>query len=162
MNSVTLRTPKPEDGPALHELIKRCPPLDENSRYCNLLQVSHFNETGIVAEFDDRLIGFVTGYRLPDQPDVLFVWQVGVSPEGRGQGLAGRMLTALLQRHSDVDYLETTVTPDNDASRSMFEGFAQRQGARLETSVMFDSEEHFDNVHDSEVLFRIGPFREAA
>ena len=100
-----LRQPTLRDGPALHNLVERCPPLDHNSRYCNLLQVSHFRDTAIVAEQEGNLRGFVSGYRIPGREDVLFVWQVGVSPEGRGQGLAPRMLLELIDRVEGVRYL---------------------------------------------------------
>ena len=153
-----LRRPTPEDGAALHNLVERCPPLDTNSRYCNLLQVSHFRDTAIVAEQNDRLAGFVSGYRMPGREDVLFVWQVAVAPEGRGCGLAPKMLLALIDRLSDVRYLETTVTPDNGASAAVFEKVADRLGAPLEQSVLFETDRHFEGEHDDEVLYRIGPF----
>lgn len=156
-----LRRPTPEDGAALHNLVERCPPLDTNSRYCNLLQVSHFRDTAIVAEQNGQLAGFVSGYRIPDREDVLFVWQVGVAPEGRGQGLAPRMLLSLLERHADVRYLETTVTPGNEASAAVFQKVADTLDARLTRSVLFESGTHFDGEHDEEVLFRIGPFSAA-
>lgn len=153
-----LRRPTPEDGAALHNLVERCPPLDTNSRYCNLLQVSHFGDTAIVAELNGKLAGFVSGYRIPGREDVLFVWQVGVAPEGRGEGLAPRMLLELIERLGDVRYLETTVTPANDASAAVFEKVAGKLDARLSRSVLFESDRHFDGAHDEEVLFRIGPF----
>lgn len=157
-----LRQPTLADGAALHDLVDRCPPLDHNSRYCNLLQVSHFRDTAIVAEHEGDLCGFVSGYRIPEREDVLFVWQVGVSPEGRGQGLAPRMLLELIGRVNGVRYLETTVTPDNEASAAVFEKVANALDAPIERSVMFESETHFDGEHDEEVLFRIGPFNTAA
>jgi len=161
MNNLNLRRPRADDGPALHRLVKRCQPLDENSRYCNLLQVTHFRDTAIVAERDGELCGFVTGYRVPGRDHVLFVWQVGVSPEGRGQGLARRMLTALIQRVEGISLLETTVTPDNVASRTVFEQVARSFGVTLRRWKIFDSKIHFDDKHDEEVLYRIGPFTSA-
>jgi hypothetical protein len=46
-----LREPGAADGPALHALVEQCPPLDPNSRYCNLLQITHFAGTAVVAEY---------------------------------------------------------------------------------------------------------------
>jgi len=158
MFSVRLRQPTPEDGAALHNLVERCPPLDTNSRYCNLLQVSHFQDTAIVAEQGEQLAGFVSGYRRPDRQDTLFVWQVGVAPEGRGRGLAPKMLLALLGRLPGIRYLETTVTPANAASAAVFEKVAGQLDASMERSVLFESDRHFEGAHDDEVLFRIGPF----
>ncbi len=157
MQKTRLRMPTAKDGAALHELVQQCAPLDENSRYCNLLQVSHFSETGIIAECDNALIGFITGYRVPGRDGVLFVWQVGVSPAGRGQGLGVRMLNALVARVGDVDTVETTVTSDNTASTAMFEKFARENGASISREVLFHKQEHFASRHEDEVLFRIGP-----
>jgi hypothetical protein len=51
-----LRRPEAEDGAALFRLVRRCPPLDEHSRYRNLLQVTHFRRAAIVAESGNRPI----------------------------------------------------------------------------------------------------------
>jgi len=158
MDNIVFREPVLEDGPALYRLVKRCPPLDENSRYCNLLQVSHFADTGIIAQRDGEMIGFITGYRIPGREEVLFVWQVAVGPEGRGAGVGQRMLAALVRRLADVRYVETTVTPDNAASAAMFERFAEKHGAAVKRSSYLFRDRHFDSEHDDEVLFRIGPF----
>ena len=96
--SIRLRIPEPSDGLAVSKLIASCPPLDTNSVYCNLLQCSHFSQTSIAAELNQALVGFVSGYRLPDRPDTLFIWQVAISDQARGHGLATRMVNALLQR----------------------------------------------------------------
>ncbi|MFD1215717.1 diaminobutyrate acetyltransferase [Microbulbifer celer] len=157
---VVLRRPVSEDGAHVHDLIGRCPPLDENSIYCNLLQTSHFSATSVAAELNGALVGFISGYIVPDRPDTLFVWQVAVAEQGRGMGLAGRMLREILQRPacSEVRFVETTITPDNDASWALFRSLARKLEAECNDSVMFDRERHFLGRHDSEMLLRIGPF----
>src|SRR6056297_351369 len=84
---VVLRIPSAVDGPALHELIAACPPLDQNSRYCNLLQVSYFARTAVVAELDGEIVGSITGFIKPDDPATLFIWQVAVHERARGRAL---------------------------------------------------------------------------
>lgn len=155
-----LRTPDSTDGAAVHQLISRCPPLDENSIYCNLLQASHFADTSVAAEVDGELAGFVSGYIVPARPDTLFIWQVAVAEEARGLGLAGRMIREILRRPAcaQVRFLETTITPDNDASWALFRGLARKLETEVNESVMFDRERHFRGRHDSEMLLRIGPF----
>ncbi len=140
-------------------LIGICPPLDRNSRYCNLIQCSHFADHCVVAERDGRLIGWVSGHRLPSEPETFFVWQVAVAPEARGRGLAGRMIGELLARpaQAGVTHLITTVTDDNSASWGLFRKLAREQDAALERSVMFEREAHFAGVHPTEYLARIGP-----
>ena len=157
-DEVVLRKPTDRDGRRIHELVAACPPLDRNSMYCNLLQASHFADTAIVAELDDAIVGCVTGYRLPEDPSVLFVWQVAVSEAGRGRGLAKRMLRALLERFDGaVRHLHTTITPDNEASWALFQGLARDLGAETAREVLFARDAHFGGAHDDEMLLRIGP-----
>jgi len=158
------RQPTAEDGSALFELIRSCPPLDTNSMYCNLLQYSHFAETAMLAEQDGKLVGSVTGYRLPERPNTLFVWQVAVHPSARGTGLARRMLGALLERpqHRNIDCVETTITEDNQASWRTFKRLAEQFDAPYETQPGFERDRHFDGQHSSEILMKIGPLKRTA
>jgi len=155
-----LREPHAADGPALHALVEECPPLDRNSRYCNLLQVTHFAGTAVVAEAPDgRLVGAVTGYVRPDAPDTLFVWQVAVAAQARGRRLAPRMLDELLRRPAcrRVRWLETSITPDNEASWATFRAFARARGAPVAHRSWLLRDPHFAGRHDDEQLLRIGP-----
>lgn len=148
------------DGADVYHLIERCPPLDRNSRYCNLLQCTHFADTAIVAERDGDLAGFISGYIDPRRSDTLFIWQVAVASECRGHRLATRMLTKLLEREScrHVRYLTTSITPDNAASWGTFRALAGALATELTTTPWLSSQRHFEGRHDAEELVRIGPF----
>ena len=158
--NVTLRKPDSEDGAKLHALVKRCKPLDDNSLYCNLLQCTHFADTCVAAELDGELVGFISAYIPPKQQNTLFVWQVAVDEKARGLGLASRMLAELLDRDEsqNVQYIDTTITPDNEASWALFRRFADKRRYRTETFILFDSRIHFSGAHKDEHLLRIGPF----
>jgi L-2,4-diaminobutyric acid acetyltransferase len=149
---------------ALHRLVGDCSPLDPNSTYCNLLQCSHFSSTSIAAIRGRDLVGSVTGYRIPDRPDTLFIWQVAVHPAARGHGLARAMLRNLLAQPSmqDISFIETSITPGNEASWRLFTGFATELHADMVRSVMFEQKQHFQGLHDTEYLLRIGPLRAQA
>ncbi|MGJ8670369.1 MAG: diaminobutyrate acetyltransferase [Oceanococcus sp.] len=160
-DAIQLRPPRAEDGANLHKLVARCTPLDENSLYCNLLQASHFSDTAVAAEQNGELLGFVSGYRIPARPDTFFLWQVAVDEQGRGQGLARRMIQHILSRtqNADLRFLETTITPDNEASWALFRSFAAAINADLNHQLHFSREQHFDGQHADEHLLRIGPFK---
>jgi len=159
-NELLLRMPTAEDGAAVHALIGRCPPLDTNSLYCNLLQCSHFASTSVAAELNGELVGFISGHGLPQKPDTLFIWQVAVGEAARGKGLATKMLKAILQRPQNIHFrhIETTITDDNQGSWALFNGLSKKLNTELQRSVMFDREQHFRGSHDTEFLARIGPF----
>jgi len=154
------RKPVSEDGAAVHRLIAKCPPLDPNSPYCNLLQCSHFSDTSILARSGQEIVAFVSGYMVPQREDTLFIWQVAVLESLRGQGIATHMLLNLLKRPlcRNVRYIETTITDDNKASKSLFQKLAEFLDAPLTTTLLFSRGTHFDGKHASEHLWRIGPF----
>lgn len=158
--TVKLRQPTDGDGHALNQLVARCQPLDTNSVYCNLLQCTDFADTAIAAEnADGNLVGFISGYRPPARPDTLFVWQVAVDSSMRGQGLALRMLLALIERVAaqGVRFIETTITPNNAASQALFLKAFNQLRISHSTSVLFSGQKHFAGQSEDEVLYRAGP-----
>ncbi|MFN3880769.1 MAG: diaminobutyrate acetyltransferase [Nitrincola lacisaponensis] len=160
-DTLIFRKPQATDGQPLNALVNRCPPLDTNSTYCNLLQCTHFADTSIAVEnADQALVGFISGYIPPTRPDTLFVWQVAVDPGCRGQGLAQRMLKALVERcrtEQSIRYVETTITPGNSASEALFTRVYTELQAPIEKTVLFSRKTHFADQHDDEVLWRGGP-----
>lgn len=158
--TITLRTPLLEDGMSVFRLIQRCPPLDTNSSYCNLLQCGHFSNSSVAACQGNELLGFISGYPLVERPDTLFIWQVAVDEQARGLGLASHMLMHILERSTSrgYQYIETTITADNQPSWALFKRLAKQLGAEFQSAPWMDKQTHFDGLHDSESLIRIGPF----
>lgn len=160
-HDTVLRLPHKADAFAIHGLIKQCPPLDLNSIYTYLLLSEHFAQTCVLAEGEQGPDGFISAYIPPAKPDVLFVWQVAVHERARGRSLGRRMLLELLARPqlAHIRYIETTVGPDNAASRGMFAGLSRRLHTDVSESSFFDSHLFGDAGHDDERLIRIGPLR---
>ncbi len=152
--------PEASDGAAVWQLISECEPLDRNSMYCNLLQCDHFAGTSIVAELEGDIVGWISAYVVPNEPDTLFIWQVAVSERARGMGLASKMLRSLLDRDAcaDVASLKTTITGDNEASWALFRRFAQAQRTPIGSEAYFKRGEHFEGRHATEHMVTIGPF----
>jgi L-2,4-diaminobutyric acid acetyltransferase len=71
------------------------------------------------------------------------------------------MLLELLARPAvrRCRYLETTVTPSNAPSTSLFRGLARELRAPLEERPMFKEEDFGAEHHEAETLFRVGPIR---
>jgi len=162
--AMDLRPPSVDDGGAMWRLASTAGGLDTNSSYAYLLWCRDFAETSVVAvdpqPSDGELAGFITGYRRPEAPDVLFVWQVAVAPSRRRSGVAAAMLDHLADILVDRggSWVEATVTPENGASAALFASFAARHGVGLEQSPLF-SVRQFPDHHEPESLLRIGPFR---
>ena len=166
-SAVVFRTAVLADASAIWRLVGETGVLDRNSAYLYLLLCRDFADTCLVAERDSQLVGFVTAYRPPAQPETLFVWQVGVCESMRRQGLGLRMLTELTNlaaKRGAVRFLEMTISPSNRASRRLFESLARR----LETSLAeldgegFSASDFPAGGHEPEPRLRIGPLKNEA
>lgn len=159
-NGITLRAPTRDDGANVWNLIRDCGPLDENSRYFNLVQCEFFGDTCVIVEMDDEIVGWVSAFLTPEDPETLFIWQVAVDEKARGKGLANKMLTHLLARDAcvDVKRILTTITADNEASLALFNSFAERVDAPMERDPHFERNKHFEGRHATEYMITIGNF----
>ncbi|KEO53917.1 diaminobutyrate acetyltransferase [Thioclava indica] len=155
--SLVFRKPDAQDGSEIWKLIQRCKPLDENSMYCNLLQCDHFRDTCVMVERDGQLLGWISGYIAPSDPQSFFVWQVAVAPEARGLGLGKRMLRHLISRDETADCtrLKTTITKSNGASWGLFRSFARSIGGELSDEAHFHEDDHFDGHAATEHMVTI-------
>lgn len=154
-----MRIPSEEDGKGIWELVKSTRILDLNSAYSYLLLCKHFSDTCVAADVDGKVIGFISAFAPPKQPEVIFVWQVAVDERFRRRRLGMSMLKHLLAREvcSSSRYLEITVNPSNQPAYSLYHRLAEE----LETSIT--EEECFPvrlfpgGQHEEEILLRIGP-----
>lgn len=161
---IRLRPATAEDGAAMWTLARDTGALDLNSSYLYLLLARDFADTCVIAEHDGAVVGFASGYRRPRHPEVIFLWQVGIHPDWQGQGLGKRLVGAFLRQPGAdrASMLETTITPDNQASRGLFEAIARELDTDCQISNCFAAEDFPDADHPAENLFRIGPYRPAA
>lgn len=163
-DSIILRQPEISDGAAIWSLIRSTGVLDVNSAYSYLMLSKFFSRTCVVAEAeaDQQIVGFVSTFCLPDDPETLFVWQIAVSAAQRGRGLAKAMLKEVLNREAakGVRFIQATISPSNQPSQALFKSLARDLGTEC---TVLEAEGFPDHVfptgsgHEAEWMFRVGP-----
>lgn len=156
--TLAVRRPRPSDGAHMWTLARDSGELDLNSSYAYLLMARDFASTCRIALCDNEIVGYLLGYRPPERPSHLFVWQVAVRDDQRGRGIAARMIDHLLDTCDGLDALEATVEESNAASRALFAGIARQHGAELAWSEGIPSAD-FPDGHAGEPMLRIRPLR---
>lgn len=155
---IAYRQPRVADGARLWEIASDSRVLDVNSSYSYVLWCHDFATSSIVAEVDDQVIGFVTGYRRQGDPSTIMVWQVAVDDAFRGRGIAATLLHNLfdrVQRHGVVA-MHTTISPDNTASQRLFESVARARGLHFARRDLFSAGD-FPDSHLPEDLYILEP-----
>ena len=158
-SSILFRIPQKKDAKKIVDLIKSRGTLDLNSEYLYFLQTTHFNETCSVAVYEDKIIGFVSGYLLPKEEEKLFIWQVAVSSKFRGQNLAKRIIMDIFNRNNSkkqIKYILSTVSPSNKSSQRVFEKVANDFDTNIKNETLFSLDDFID-AHEIEVQYTIGP-----
>jgi L-2,4-diaminobutyric acid acetyltransferase len=158
-DNMKLCRPEKKYAKQIYKLVQSTKILDLNSEYLYLLQTTHFRDYCSIALHKEKVVGFVSGYCLPNRDDSLFIWQVAVDDNFRGKGLAKNLMIDILSREENLSlkYIHTTISPSNKSSIKAFERFANE----LETNIVlqdFIEKDDFINQHEEEVLSEIGPF----
>ncbi|NGP43881.1 diaminobutyrate acetyltransferase [Bacillaceae bacterium SIJ1] len=156
--SLVFKKPTKTDGQHVWELVKATGKLDVNSSYSYILWCHYYQDTSAVVYDGDQLVGFVSAFLLPKEPETLFVWQVATHPSYQGKGIATSLLQHLLQRPfcQPVVYVKATISPDNNASCKLFQRLAYSLNTSFEKTSLF-TKELFPDSHDDEDLYSVGP-----
>jgi len=156
--NISFSNPVREDSPGIYALIKHSPPLDLNSRYAYMLVATHFASSSVVAKVDGNIVGVISAYILPNSPETLFVWQVAVDDSMRGQGLAKQLIEQALVKSPNAKWIETTITPSNEASQKLFRSITAKLKTSMEVIPFLPKSLFGEDAHEDEELYRIGPF----
>lgn len=139
-------------------LVANRPYVGLNSRYTYFLLARDFSDTCVVAEHNNKIVAFSSGYIPPNRPDTFFNWEIVVHQDYRGNGLQNRLLLHQI-RMANAKYFEGTVNPSNEASKKNYQKLAQLLNTKYEESVLFSEKDFENDGHEPEILYRIGPIK---
>ncbi|MDJ0714565.1 MAG: GNAT family N-acetyltransferase [Prochloraceae cyanobacterium] len=98
----------------------------------------------VVAIDNNKVVGFASGvhYVHPDKIAELFINEVGVAPTYQRQGIAKKMLKALLARGKTLGCQEAWVAtePDNHAARALYTSVGGREDSNPFVLYLFSLE----------------------
>ena len=159
-DAILIRYTNLADGQEIWRMVNDSGVLDPNSVYCYLLLCEHFNKTCLVAEKGGKLIGFVTAYILPNDNNILFIWQIGTVAEARGQGIAKKLILELLSSKDckNINTLQATISTPNTASMALFKSIARQLKTHIDEREFFTTTLFPDKQHEQENLVTVGPF----
>ncbi|HEY4151922.1 MAG TPA: GNAT family N-acetyltransferase [Pseudolysinimonas sp.] len=150
--TVAIRPVSEADAVLLRRLAVLCPPLDVHTHYTYWV-LCHVSANGcFVAEDDGVPVGFTTSLR---DGDAFFIWQIGILPSHRGEGLSSRLIGAVAgHAHAQgLANLQFSIDPLNATSLAAFTAFAERNHSGLTKIGRVDL--HDDDLDEVEDIYRI-------
>lgn len=158
MSTFKIRNVTVEDIKQVYKLLSANRPyVGLNSRYTYLLLAKDFSETCMVAEAGEKIIAFSSGYIPPHRGNTFFNWEIVVDKEYRGRGLQKDLLLKQIN-HEGIEFLEATVNPSNEASKRNYLEITRLLKTECHKSILFFEEDFENDLHEGEVLYKIGPF----
>lgn len=123
MRKVSLRKAKQTDFMAVHKFVSSCEPLEKYPEHIYKIILRYFGNTCFIAEYDNKIVGFVMGFISQVDKNTYFLWQIGVSPHLQGEGIGTKILTTVEQELKKLNCkrVEVTVDPENISSQKLFE-----------------------------------------
>lgn len=143
----------------MYQIAKDSKVLDVNSDYCYIMWSTYFQNSSMIATYNEKVIGFISGFIQPENNDTLFIWQIAIDEQYRGNGLANKMIHSLFEKvkSNNVSYIEATVTPSNTPSNKLFANLARKMEANYTITRCFSEADFPDKSKEEEFTYRIGP-----
>ncbi len=148
-SAFSVRTVTEADHALLHRLAEACPPLDVHTPYTYWVLCTRFPETCFVLLHDGEPAGFLTAVRSARE---LFIWQIGLLPAWRGQGLSQLLIHSAVSAARQGEAIRVTIAPDNLASLGAFQGYCRKHGLSWTEEKQFDP----NLCPDKENTYRMG------
>ena len=107
----------------IHQLVEELEGLVHHPVHFYNIMIRYFGNSFFIAKENDKIIGFVWGFVSQTDPQVCFLWQIGVSANFRGKGISGKLLGSFIHFAAEkgCKLVRATVEPGNIASWKLFE-----------------------------------------
>ena len=127
------RAPQASDAAEISLLLKESGAPTHSELHRSLLQSDQFRETCGVVEIAGDIVGWISAYLPPFDPESLYVWQIAVSKKARGLGVAHRMLLDLMNRDicDGVRRLQISIRFDDPDGWEFIQRYADIRGASM-------------------------------
>lgn len=144
-----IRSLESRDIGAVRELIDYCKPLDLHTPFTYWILSEYFNNTCLVLEDEDVIVGYTGGMKSSSMKGVFYLWQIGLMPDYRGKGYFSILLDKIIEevKSLNCNFLEFSVLSDNYQSINAFSNYAKKKGLPI---VKRGSLSFYDKLTDEE------------
>jgi L-2,4-diaminobutyric acid acetyltransferase len=158
LDGITIRIANANDAQSVQAFVATCPPLDAHTAFTYWVLGNYQRHLFLIAENgSNNIVGFVTAIVSDSEPDLAYLWQIGVAERLRGSGLSLQLLDAVAEQllRAGRTELDVSIAQDNKASNKLFRTFATSRGTELSETGSLDVADSMSATRDMEVIYRI-------
>ena len=134
-----IRKATQEDFLRVHQFTAGCPPMENYPEHVYKIILRYFGDYCFIGEENEQIIGFVLGIVPQGFQGTYFLWEIGVTPTYRGQGIGGKLVREVEKELGKMGFkrIELTIDPVNLPSQKFFkkmdyENISERVGKTIE------------------------------
>jgi L-2,4-diaminobutyric acid acetyltransferase len=133
-----VREARADELPKILELVKNCKPLEVYPAHVYKIIFRYFRDFCIVAEQNQKIIGFAIGFSAQNSKQACFFWQIGVNPKIQAKGVGKELVTYFEKKVKELGYkrIELTVDLENIPSQKLFEKLNYENSSKKEGAVV--------------------------
>ncbi len=156
MVNMKIRNLKTTDVDKLRQLVDRCKPLRLHPPYTYWMLGQYFGDTCFIGEENGRYVGYVTGMHSSLNPEVMFLWQVGIDPDYRGRKYFKIFIDKLIEmaRSKSCKFLQFSISPDKKTSFAAFTSVAKQLELPMEEIAICEYHDTIWNEDEHEPVYQ--------
>ena len=156
MNQITVRNACAADSPLLRALAAACGTLDVHTPYTYWVACQYHGSSIFILEDAGEPIGYIMAL---DNPDCVFLWQIGILASYRGKGLSQRLYTQVMNYAAAAGKkVQVTIAPDNKASFGALESYCRSHSLEIHTEqTLFLTDRIDPEFRETEVIYTVYP-----
>jgi L-2,4-diaminobutyric acid acetyltransferase len=118
-----IKRTKENDFINVYDFVSTCKPLENYPEHFYKIMLRYFSNSCFIAEFNDKIVGFIMGFRSQVDKTKFFIWQIGVFSYHRGKEIGKKLLDIIEKTAKELGckIVELTVDPENIPSKIFFE-----------------------------------------
>lgn len=156
MNQITIRNACGADSALLRSLAAACGTLDVHTPYTYWVACQYHGSSIFILEDAGTPVGYLMAL---DNPDCVFLWQIGILASYRGKGLSQLLYERVMDFASAAQKpLQVTIAPENKASYGALASICRsRNLSILQEGTLYLTDRIDPDFRETEVIYTVLP-----
>ncbi len=146
-----------DDVSRVRLFVDQCKPLDLHTTVTYWTLFNYFSNLCFLMLEEEKVIGFVSGVKSSLDKEVVYLWQVGVAKNYRGNNYASLLLDHFFKASKNLDCskIQVSIAPENEPSYNAFFKYSKEHSYNISQVGELKYEDELTGKKEFEILYQI-------